>query len=63
MIKGVSMAQEELKEADKKKKKGPREITFRCQRCQRHKRLEEMRVITRFFPLFVVCRDCAKEML
>ena len=56
------MAKEESKEADKTKKK-PGEITFRCQRCESHKRLEEMRVITRFFPLFVVCRDCQKEML
>ncbi len=57
------MAEGELKEADKTKKKGAGEITFRCQRCQNYKRLEEMRVITRFFPLLVVCRDCQKEML
>jgi hypothetical protein len=56
------MAQEELKEIDKKKRQKPREITFRCQSCDKFKPLEEMRVITRFFPILVVCQDCAKEM-
>jgi len=56
------MAQEELKEADKTKRQKPREINFRCQSCDKFKPLEEMRVITRFFPVLVVCRDCAKEM-
>ena len=57
------MSKEESKEAGKAKKMVPGEITFRCQRCESYKRLEEMRVITRFFPLLVVCRDCQKEML
>lgn len=56
------MAKEELKEADKKKRQKPREITFRCQSCDKFRPLEEMRVVTRFFPILVVCRDCAKEM-
>ena len=57
------MAEEELKVEDKtKRKKVPGEITFRCQSCDRYKLLEEMRVITRFFPLLVVCRECEKEM-
>jgi hypothetical protein len=52
--------EEELTEADKKKESG--EITFRCQSCDRYKLLEEMRVITRFFPMIVVCRECEKAM-
>ena len=56
------MTKEELKEAAKSKKQAPVEINFRCQRCQRQKPLKEMMVITRFFPLLVVCRDCEKEM-
>lgn len=56
------MVKEELKEAGKTKRKEPREITFRCQSCDKYKHLEEMRVITRFFPMLVVCRDCEKEL-
>ncbi len=56
------MAKETLKEAGKTKRKEPREITFRCQSCDKYKHLEEMRVITRFFPMLIVCRDCEKEM-
>jgi len=62
LIKGACVAEEELKEQGKVKKKVPREITFRCQSCDKYKLLEEMRVITRFFPLLVVCRECEKEM-
>ena len=51
----------ELKEASKTKKKGRGEVTFKCQRCEKEKNLEEMRVVTRFFPLLVVCRECQKE--
>jgi ribosomal protein S14 len=54
------MAEEELKEADKKDGSG--EITFRCSSCGKDKPLEEMRIITRFFPLIVVCRECEREM-
>ena len=56
------MAKEELKKEDKMEKKVPAEITFRCPRCNRYKLIEEMRVITRFFPLLVVCRECEREM-
>ena len=54
---------EELKKEDKmKKKKEPGEITFRCQSCHQYKLLEDMKIITRFFPMLVVCRECEKEM-
>ena len=56
------MAEKELKEKGQAKKKAPEEITFRCQSCDKYKLLEDMRVITRFFPLLVVCRECEKEM-
>jgi len=39
------------------------EITFRCKSCGKLKPLNEMRVVTRFFPLLVVCKDCEKDML
>ena len=56
------MATEESNNEDKTKGKRPKTITFKCQSCQGQKSLEDMRVITRFFPLLVVCRDCEKEM-
>ncbi len=54
------MAGEESKKADKKREPG--EITFRCPSCDKYKLVEEMRVITRFFPILVVCQQCEKEM-
>ena len=38
------------------------EVTFKCQNCDKYKNIEEMRIVTRFFPLMVVCRECEKEM-
>jgi hypothetical protein len=54
------MAEGESTEADRKKE--PREITFRCPSCSKYKPIEGMRIITRFFPTLVVCRQCDKEM-
>ena len=56
------MAKEEKKEEDKTKGKGPVKINFTCRCCERQKPIEEMRVITRFFPVLVVCQNCEKEM-
>lgn len=56
------MTTEELKKKDETAGKEPEKITFRCQSCGQYKPLEDMRVITRFFPLLMVCRDCEKEM-
>ena len=53
---------EELKEANKAKKQVPKKIIFRCQSCGKDRHLEDMRVITRFFPMLVVCQECEKEM-
>ena len=55
------MAAEIVKE-DKAKKQKPREITFKCQRCEKTRPLKEMVSVTRFRPVLVVCQDCAKEM-
>lgn len=55
------MAKRETKQTEKTKKKSPEEITFRCQNCQKDKQLAEMRIITRFFPVLVVCRDCERQ--
>lgn len=39
-----------------------KEITFKCRFCEKTKPLGKMRVITRFFPLIVVCSDCENKM-
>ena len=44
------------------RKRKTKEITFKCQGCNQYKPLEEMTVITRFFPMLIVCQGCAKEM-
>ena len=41
--------------------KETREITFKCRFCERSKPIDEMVVLTRFFPPIVVCRDCEKK--
>jgi hypothetical protein len=55
------MAEERPKEV-KTKKPETKEITFRCQRCKKLRPLSEMRSVTRFIPVLIVCQDCAKEL-
>jgi hypothetical protein len=43
-------------------KKPEPEISFRCRRCGQDKPLSEMRSITRFLPVLIVCKDCAREL-
>lgn len=43
-------------------KPGDMEIRFKCRLCEREKPLQEMRTITRFVPVLVVCQDCAKTL-
>ena len=38
------------------------EVTFRCQRCEELRPLEDMRVVTRFIPVLIVCKQCEKEL-
>ncbi|MFC2024896.1 hypothetical protein ACFLTG_00570 [Chloroflexota bacterium] len=49
-----------------KKEKGAKskvkEVTFKCRVCEGSKPLEELVVLTRFFPPIVACRDCEKKM-
>ena len=45
-----------------KAKPETREITFLCRRCEKYKPLAEMRTVTRFVPVLVVCQDCAREL-
>ena len=40
----------------------PGEIVFKCRRCGLEKPLSEMRSVTRFLPVLIVCRDCAQEL-
>ncbi len=56
------MAAETSQEANNSKKQEPLKITFTCWRCQKMKPLEEMKNITRFRPVLVVCQDCQKEL-
>ena len=52
---------EKAKETKTKKNK-PAEIKFKCQRCNQMNNLEDMRTVTRFVPILIVCKDCEKEM-
>jgi transcription elongation factor Elf1 len=55
------MAGEALKGSHKTKKQETEEVTFKCRRCGAQKPISEMRIITRFRPVMVVCQDCEKE--
>jgi transcription elongation factor Elf1 len=53
----------EAKKADENiEKQKPREIKFRCQRCEKEVPLQEMVSVTRFRPVLIVCRNCAEEL-
>jgi hypothetical protein len=56
------MAEKSTRATVKAKKPEPREITFLCRRCEKYKPLAEMRTVTRFVPVLVVCKDCAREL-
>jgi ribosomal protein S14 len=43
-------------------KKSPQEVIFRCRRCGRERPLADMRSVTRFLPILIVCKDCAQEL-
>jgi transcription elongation factor Elf1 len=48
--------------AAREKKPGTREITFLCRRCEKHKPISDMVMVTRFVPALIVCRSCAREL-
>jgi hypothetical protein len=54
------MAVEEAKSAGKSKKEAAAEVTFKCRLCEKEKPISEMRQITRYRPVVVVCRECEK---
>jgi hypothetical protein len=61
-IRGVFMTVKSTKAAAKEKKTESREITFLCRRCEKYKPLTQMRTVTRFVPVLIVCEDCAREL-
>jgi hypothetical protein len=52
------------KTGDKGKVMRPTEtgICFKCQNCGREKPISEMRTVTRFVPMLIVCQDCARTL-
>jgi len=55
------MKAREVRKKEKAQAKGTKEITFKCRFCGGSKPLDEVIVLSRFFPLLVACRDCEKE--
>lgn len=43
-------------------KTGDTEIKFKCRLCEKEKPIQEMRTVTRFIPVLVVCQDCARAL-
>lgn len=37
-------------------------LTFKCRFCQQSRPVEDMVLITRFFPPMVACRECEKAL-
>jgi len=56
------MAAEESKSASKAKKETTAEVMFKCRLCEKEKPISEMKIITRYRPIVVVCRDCEKDL-
>ena len=56
------MIAEAKKQQPKTRKQKPKDIKFKCQRCQKDVVLADMVSITRFRPVLIVCRNCAEEM-
>ena len=56
------MAVEEPKTIKQSKKEAATEVTFKCRLCEKEKPISDMKTITRFRPVVVVCRDCEKDL-
>jgi hypothetical protein len=56
------MAETKSKGETKAKKAAPGEVNFKCSLCEKQRPISEMRVIKRFRPVLLVCRDCEKGM-
>jgi hypothetical protein len=55
------MAAEESKSTTKAKKETTAEVMFKCRLCEKEKPISEMKIITRYRPVLVVCRQCEKD--
>jgi hypothetical protein len=55
------MAGETSKGGSKAKKQDTAQITFKCRLCEAEKPISEMKIVTRFRPVMVVCQDCEKQ--
>jgi len=51
-----------IKEEENSEAEETREAIFKCRLCGTSKRLDEMRVLDRFFPPIVACADCERKM-
>jgi hypothetical protein len=56
------MAVEETKTTKQSKKETVPEVNFKCSLCEKEKPISEMKTITRFRPVVVVCRNCEKDL-
>ncbi len=56
------MAETKKKQDAGKEKTEKEEVMFTCKNCQKQKPLSEMRTVTRFSPVLIVCRECQKEL-
>jgi hypothetical protein len=54
------MPDKKLEETDKLEGEAPVKVVFKCQCCNKIKPLKEMRSVTRFIPVLVVCSECDK---
>ena len=43
-------------------KKEGMKVTFKCRVCGKDKPIEDMRTVTRFVPVLIVCQECAKTL-
>jgi len=56
------MTTKEPQEKEKPDLNETREITFKCKYCGKEKPLNDMRMITLFFPPLVACQECERRM-
>lgn len=56
------MAEEKSRGEAKLKKSAPKDVTFKCQMCEKQKPISEMKAVKRFRPVIIVCQDCEKVM-
>jgi transcription elongation factor Elf1 len=55
------MAEAKSRSETRSRKSASGDVTFKCRLCEKQKPISEMKVITRFRPVIVICRDCEKE--